>query len=137
MLTIVTIFLIIGCEKDEVEDEKNNIAYPEYGGYGINLLDSNVIDYSQGNTSMCVVLDENASLKVKIKGHPWWFDFIQVYALWEVSDWNDSEMSREFTSIVNDTLDVEIELVSGVNLEIFVYENGDTEPTWKKSFTVK
>ena len=126
----------LACDKDEDISNPISVDYPEFGKYGTNLLDSTQTDYFPGYCSMSAILGQDASIKVKIKGHPWWFDFQQVYTSWAVSGWNNNEMSREFTSIITDTIDAEIQLVSGVGLEIYVWENGDSEATWAKRFVV-
>ncbi|MEN8251619.1 MAG: hypothetical protein ABFS32_22040, partial [Bacteroidota bacterium] len=111
------------------------ITYPENGAFGPNLLDSGRLDYRFGENSMTANLDEDAALRVKIKGEHWGFN-LEALAYWHISLWNEIEHSREFTSKETGTLDTKIELVRGVEMEIIVYESNDTIPSWSKSFIV-
>lgn len=125
------------------------IKYPETGMYGINILDKNRTEYSTGTYSMKAILPEGSKLNVKIKGqYHWMYRAFQTGTGWRVSDWNDTDASRVFTALQTGEIDFEMKLqhhdgVDGFGqsyknqVEIFVYENEDVEPTWTKTVHIK
>jgi hypothetical protein len=115
------------------------IKYPQNGLYGINLLDKSRTEYSSGNHSLNAILPNGTTLKVKIQGNNWFYPVSQDWSGWERSDWNDVDNSRSFTSKKIGELDLKILLESNTTstkTKIYVYENGDIEPTWTKEITV-
>jgi len=117
------------------------IEYPETGKYGINILYKEKTNYTEGTYSTKAILPQGTSLKVKISGQNWFFQADQDTG-WEYSDWNDTDNSRIFTATRTGEIDFEILFQSfqdsswSNNINIFVYENDDLEPTWSKEITV-
>lgn len=115
------------------------IEYPQNGLYGTNLLDKSSTEYTSGNHSLNAILPNGTSLKVKIQGNNWFYPVSQDWSGWEKSDWNDVDNSRTFTSKKTGELDLKILLetdTTSTKTKIYVYENGDIEPTWTKEITV-
>jgi hypothetical protein len=119
------------------------IKYPETGKHGINILDKERTNYSAGTYSMNAILPEGTSLKVKLSGQNWFYRAFQDNSGWEHSDWNDTDNSRIFTATRTGEVDFEILFKSyqdttwSNNVNIFVYENNDLEPTWSKEIIVE
>lgn len=120
----------------------NFIEYPESGKNGLNILDKAKTEYAAGNYSMKAVLPEGSNLKVKISGQNWFFPAFQDNTGWEYSDWDFSDNSRVFTSTRTGDIDFRIMFESIQDstwsnlVKIFVFENGDIEPTWQKEIAV-
>ena len=91
---------------------------------------------------MKAILPEGTSLKVKISGQNWYFPAFQANTGWEYSDWNNTDNSRIFKATRSGEIDFEILFESyqdstwSNNINIFVYENDDLEPTWSKEIVV-
>lgn len=119
------------------------IKYPETGKHGINILDKEKTNYSAGTYSMNAILPEGTSLKVKLSGQNWFYRAFQDNSGWEHSDWNDTDNSRIFTATRTGEVDFEIlfknyqDTTWSNNVNIFVYENNDLEPTWSKEIIVE
>ena len=132
-LTLICILLLFsGCGKNN--DLK--IEYPAQGQYGANILDPSNTEYPFGYNSMRVVLGDDATRRIKIKGTNWSFD-MNLFRDWDVGDWNYKDTSRIFTSIKPGDVDSKLRLTTSTHTKIFVYENGDTVPAWSKTITVK
>jgi hypothetical protein len=120
----------------------NFIEYPESGKSGLNILDRAKTEYAAGTYSMKAVLPEGNSLKVKISGKNWFFPAFQDNTGWEFSDWDFSDNSRIFTATRTGEVDFNIRFESfqdstwSNQTKIYVFENGDIEPTWQKEITV-
>lgn len=116
------------------------IEYPESGKHGINILDKEKTNYSVGAYSMKAILPEGTSLKVKISGQNWFFTAFQDNTGWVYSDWNNADNSRIFTATRTGEIDFRIFFDSyqgSTNkINIYIYENDDSEPTWSKEITV-
>ncbi len=117
----------------------NYIEYPESGAHGLNILDRDKTEYPPGDYSMIAFLPEGTSLKVKIIGPFWSFPAFQQNTGWSYSDWNSKEQSRIFSSIRTGEIDFKIILDADsihTNVDILVYENEETKPTWTKEITI-
>lgn len=113
--------------------------YPENGKYGTNLLFKDKTEYVQGKYSLCAILAEGTSLKVKIQGKNWLYPVSQDWSGWEKSSWNLEDDSRTFTSKKTGQIDLEINLSSESSptiTKLYIYENNEIEPTWTKEIRV-
>ena len=117
----------------------NIIEYPENGAYGPNILFKDSTEYLNGDYSLCAILPEGSSLKVKIAGEDWGYPVSQDFSGWETSSWNSVESSRFFTAKKTGEINLKIMFFVPFKttiIKIYIYENGDTEPTWTKEITV-
>ncbi len=120
-------------------DFTNIIEYPENGAYGSNILYKETTEYTDGDYSLCAILPDGSSLRVKIAGENWGYSVAQDFSGWEPSSWNDAESSRFFTAKHTGEINLKIVFLPWIasgKIKIYVYENGDTEPTWTKEIIV-
>lgn len=111
------------------------IEYPPTGKYGLNLLDPEKTDYTNGTYSMRAILPAGNSLKVEIRGRNWMFPGNQQDTGWLVGEWNMADTSRVFTSTRTGDLDFEMRLndfgePSPFPIRIEFYENDEYK--WTK-----
>ena len=111
------------------------IEYPPTGKYGLNLLDPEKTDYTNGTYSMRAILPAGKSLKVEIRGRNWMFPGNQHDTGWLVGEWNMADTSRVFTSTRTGNLDFEMRLndfgePSPFPIRIEFYENDEYK--WTK-----
>ncbi|MFW6309835.1 MAG: hypothetical protein ACOC1D_01925 [Prolixibacteraceae bacterium] len=104
------------------------IEYPPTGKHGLNLLEPEKTDYTNGTYSMRAILPAGKSLKVEIRGRNWMFPASQENTGWLVGDWNMADTIRVFTSTRTGDLDFEIKLNDfgdpvSYPIKIEVYEN--------------
>ncbi len=120
----------------------NFIVYPESGAGGLNILDKAKTEYTAGDYSMKAILPEGSSLKVKISGQNWFFPAFQEGTGWTFTDWNFADNSRIFTATRAGEVDFKVMFEAYIDsswsnqVNIYVYENGATEPTWQKVINV-
>jgi hypothetical protein len=112
------------------------IEYPPTGKHGLNLLDPEKTNYTNGTYSMRAILPAGNSLKVEIRGRNWMFPGEQEDTGWLVGEWNMADTSRIFTSKRIGDLDFEMRLNDFGDpvpypITIDFYEN--EEFTWSKS----
>jgi hypothetical protein len=112
------------------------IEYPPTGKHGLNLLDPEKTNYTNGTYSMRAILPAGNSLKVEIRGRNWIFPGEQEDTGWLVGEWNMADTSRIFTSKRIGDLDFEMRLNDFGDpvpypITIDFYEN--EEFTWSKS----
>lgn len=131
---------------EETEFEfTGGIKYPETGKHGLNILDQEKTDYSTGTYSMIAIIPEGMTLRVNIKGEfHWYYPAFQSETGWDRSSWN-SDNSRDFYSLRSGEIDFKMMLESFDStasitytnqIDILVYENGATEPTWTKVISI-
>ena len=118
------------------------ITFPETGKYGANLLSRERTEYGNGDYSLKAVLPKGSALKVKIQGKGWMYPANQEDTGWSFSDWDMEDSSRIFTSTRTGELDFRMMLntfqePTPMYINIFVYENDDTEPTWEKTIILE
>lgn len=104
------------------------IEYPPSGKHGLNLLDPEKTNYTNGTYSLRAILPAGTSLKVEIRGRNWMFPGEQEDTGWLVGDWNMADTSRIFTSKRTGDLDFEMRLNDFGDpvpypIKIEVYEN--------------
>ncbi|MBW6537665.1 MAG: hypothetical protein K0B11_21830 [Mariniphaga sp.] len=104
------------------------IEYPPTGKHGLNLLDPEKTNYTNGTYSLRAILPAGTSLKVEIRGRNWMFPGEQEDTGWIVGEWNMADTSRIFTSKRTGDLDFEMRLNDFGNpvpypIKIDVYEN--------------
>ncbi len=114
------------------------IEYPVNGVYGPNILSEENTEFCSGNYSMVAIVPDGYSLKVKIMGDRWYFPAFQENTGWSFSDWNDVDKSRTFSSTQTGKIEFKIlfetdSVTSPVEIEI--YENEATEPTFTKTLS--
>jgi len=112
------------------------IEYPPSGKHGLNLLDPDKTNYTNGTYSMRAILPAGKRLKVEIRGWNWMFPGEQQDTGWLVGTWNMADSSRVFTSTRTGDLDFEMKLNDfgkpvPYPIRIEFYEN--EEHTWSKS----
>jgi len=129
------IFIFQSCSKDDPVNPKL-IVYPDQGNYGINLLDTVLLNYDFGVVSLSAVLNEEASLRVRVSGERWSMES-NTFNQWNVGSYNETDGSRIFTSIHTGTLDGKIGLYPGKTVEVSVYENGNEWASWTKTVNVE
>lgn len=131
---------------EETEFEfTGGIKYPETGKHGLNILDPEKTDYSTGTYSMIAIIPEGMTLRVKIKGeYHWYYPAFQSETGWDRSSWN-SDNSRDFYSLRSGEIDFKMMLESFDStasitytnqIDVLMYENGATEPTWTKVISI-
>ena len=86
----------------------NDIAYPETGKHGPNILDPTLTDISVGEHSMVAELPEATKLRVKISGGNWVFPVFPTDKGWEYTELKRSDTSRVFTSVQTGLIDFKI-----------------------------
>ncbi len=104
------------------------IEYPPTGKHGLNLLDPEKTNYTNGTYSLRAILPAGTSLKVEIRGRNWMFPGEQEDTGWLVGEWNMADTSRIFTSKRIGDLDFEMRLndfgePSPFPIKIEFYEN--------------
>ncbi len=118
------------------------IDYPAAGKFGENVLDREKTGYASGNYSMKAILPEGTMLKVKIKSFNLGIRAFQEDSGWEYTSWNRKDSTQIFTSVRTGEIDLEVNLHAfhdsawSNKSMIYVFENGDTIPTWSKEVIV-
>lgn len=104
------------------------IEYPPTGKHGLNLLDPDKTNYTNGTYSMRAILPAGSSLKVEIRGRNWMFPAFQENTGWLVGEYNMTDTMQVFTSTRTGDLDFEMWLndfgePSPFPIKIEFYEN--------------
>lgn len=119
-------------------DESNikNILFPNYGDYGKNILDKNLLKIPSGTYSMKAILPKKDIIKVKISGNNWSFPMGQPIGGWDYSKFDNNDKSRTFTTIKYGKVDLKLYLKKGeTEIKLFI---GNTEkPKWIKTIKVE
>jgi hypothetical protein len=124
-------------------DTVSVINYPENGLNGANILDINRTDYPQSNFSLSANIPSDClSLKIKISfisssdSCPYWYWFYALSSIqnWNISEFNNIELSQVFTSTGQST-DLEMLFNKGVYL-IEYYENNAELPNRNKTINI-
>jgi hypothetical protein len=116
-----------------------SISYPLSGEFGVNILDRNNYKYTVGKYSMKALIPKNQKLSVKISGIKWGFPAFQSLPGWKYfdSESKDGKTSRMFKTVKFGSADLEFYLTGADDIEITVFENDSSEPTWKKTIKVE
>ncbi|WP_238749960.1 hypothetical protein [Neolewinella maritima] len=134
-------------------EQTNAIRYAEQGAYGPNLLDTNLVTYTQGHYSLHADLPASTQLRVKIAGSNWAFGLPSSDSGWDYTDREESDTSRVFTTNRTGAVDLIIDLhieprhpdyqnpdaplpPRHIYTRMQVYENNALEPIWEKTFVV-
>ncbi len=112
------------------------IEFPPTGRHGLNLLDPEVTNYTNGDYSMRAILPAGKIVKIKIRGKNWMFPMGQLDTGWLIGTWNPADSSRVFTSTRIGDLDFLMRLYDFNKptpnpIKIDVYEN--EKHMWSKS----
>lgn len=130
LLSILICSTLISC------DDNNYIEYPDTGEYGENLLDIERDTLYSGDYSLNAILEEEAFLDVKFRGISWAYETNSMNGNWEASPYEITDNSRVLSSLRTGEIDAKIRLTGNASLFLDVFENGDTIPTWSRSFEV-
>lgn len=122
-----------------IDNKIGKYSYPSNGEFGFNILDKNNDTYKEGVYSMHAIVPNGKKLFVNISGIKWGFPVHQAIPGWKVENFRKVEDNdvRDFKTVRSGNLDLEFILNSGGRIEISVYENESTTPTWTKSITVE
>jgi hypothetical protein len=112
----------------------NNIDYPEFSGYGENILFGDKTSFSSG-LSMAANLPKGTSLKIIIKGGLWYYQSLPNGPVnWTITDYDFSLQQQTFTATESGkSCDLIIQFDSGTHTIEF-YENNSTTPTRTKIY---
>ncbi len=84
------------------------IEYPPTGKYGLNLLDPEKTNYTNGTYSMRAILPAGKKLKIEIRGRNWMFPAFQENSGWLADRYNDVDTMQVFTSTRTGDIDFEM-----------------------------
>jgi len=127
MITLL-VLAITSCQKEEVR----TIDYPTIGLNGLNMLNDNNNEFSEGTASINAIIGDNSKLQIMIVGDGWTYELPQDFSGFSVN-------GNVFTSTKSGAVDFKIIIEDNPiekKLTILYYENS-SKITRKKDVFLK